>query len=598
VQPDDQVSMATPKAKERTLSVVYGGYSHAGLKERNEDAFAAYLPVDRMRFSKGAVASIADGVSCSDNAQIASQTSVTTFIQDYLSTPETWDVKTSASRVLSALNSWLYHQGQTATARHNGFVTTFSAAILKSTTAHLLHCGDSRVYRYRDKQLVQLTTDHVLQQSNGNATLTRALGMDSQLQMDYQQRSLRVGDILMFTTDGIHNSLKHSELVAHFQIFNDSALVVMGEGSNVALEKIARSLTDEALNAGSTDNLTCLLMRVMELPVEDLDESHRKLTELVIPPALEPGNKLDGYTVTKILHSGSRSHLYLATHPRYRQKFVLKVPSINFAEDTQYLEGFLREQWVGRRVNNPGIMKIHEPVPDSKFLYHICEHIDGLTLRQWMYDNPQPDLQKVRELAKQIASTLRVFQRMGMLHRDLKPDNIMLTTTGEIKLIDFGTVQVSGLQDIATLLTENVPVGTADYMAPEYLLGEKGQYRSDIYSFGVIVYEMLTASLPYKAPPAGNSRVQSYSFWKYQSAVEKRKELPLWLDLALQKACAPRPSQRYAALSEFLRDLEVPNQQLLAAHQQAPMLEKNPVKFWQFVSAILFIAIIVQAVFF
>jgi protein phosphatase len=587
--------MATPtKAKERTLSVLYGGYSHAGVKERNEDAFAAYLPADRLRFSKGAVASIADGVSCSDNAQIASQTSVSTFIQDYLSTPETWDVKTSASRVLSALNSWLFHQGQTALARHNGFVTTFSAVILKSTTAHLLHCGDSRVYRYRDKQLVQLTSDHVLQQGNGNATLTRALGMDSRLQIDYQQRSLRVGDILMFTTDGIHNSLKHSDLVTQLQIFNDPALVMLGEGGNAALEKVARSLADAALAAGSTDNLTCLLLRVMELPVDDLDESHRKLTELVIPPVLEPGNKLDGYTVTKILHSGSRSHLYLATHPRYRQKFVLKVPSLNFAEDTQYLEGFLREQWVGRRVNNPGVMKIHEPVPDSKFLYHICEYIDGMTLRQWMYDNPQPDLQRVRELAKQIASCLRVFQRMGMLHRDLKPDNIMLTPSGEIKLIDFGTVQVNGLQDITTLLTENVPVGTADYMAPEYLLGEKGQHRSDIFSFGVILYELLTGGLPFKPP---TSRVQNYSFWKYQSAVAKRKDLPLWLDLALQKACAPRPSQRYGALSEFLHDLEVPNQQLLATHQQAPLLEKNPVRFWQVVSAVLLVVIILQAVF-
>ncbi|MES2625299.1 MAG: bifunctional protein-serine/threonine kinase/phosphatase [Pseudomonadota bacterium] len=576
------------------MSVLYGGYSHAGVKDRNEDAFAAYLPTDRLRLSKGAVASVADGVSCSDNAQIASQTSVSTFIQDYLSTPETWDVKTSASRVLSALNSWLFHQGQSALARHNGFVTTFSAVILKSTTAHLLHCGDSRVYRFRDKLLVQLTSDHVLQQGNGNASLTRALGMDSQLQMDYQQRSLRVGDILMFTTDGIHNVLKHSDLVAHLQIFNDPALVMMGEGGNAALEKVARSLADDALSAGSTDNLTCLLVRVMELPVENLDESHRKLTELVIPPALDVGNKLDGYTVTQILHSGSRSHLYLATHPRFRQKFVLKVPSINFAEDTQYLEGFVREQWVGRRVNNAGIMKIHEPVPDSKFLYHICEYVDGMTLRQWMYDNPRPELQKVRELAKQIAACLRVFQRMGMLHRDLKPDNIMLTTNGEIKLIDFGTVQVNGLQDITTPLTENVPVGTADYMAPEYLLGEKGQHRSDIFSFGVILYEMLTGSLPYKSPPTDSSRIHNYNFWKFQSAVSKRKELPVWVDLALQKACAAKPSHRYSALSEFLHDMEVPNQQLLAGYQQAPMMEKNPVRFWQVISALLLLVIILQ----
>jgi protein phosphatase len=583
-------------AQARTLSIAYGGCTTAGIKERNEDAFAALLPAGQSRYSKGAIASIADGVSCSDNARLASQTSVTTFIQDYLSTPETWDVKTSASRVLSALNSWLYYQGQMALTRHNGFVTTFSAVIFRSTTAHVLHCGDSRVYRFRDGQLQQLTTDHALAQDSGAATLTRALGMDTELKVDYQQRSLRVGDVLLFTTDGVHGSLKQSELAAVLA----AATVQSGgtEGGNAQLEQAARTLVDQALHAGSTDNLSCLLVKVLDLPVEDINEAHSKLTRLAIPPVLAPGNKLDGYTVTKVLHSGARSHLYLVTHPRYRQKFVLKAPSPTFAEDAQYLEGFLREQWVGRRVDHPGIMKIHEPVPDSKFLYHICEYIEGTTLRQWMYDNPKPELQKVRELAKQIAACLRVLQRLGMLHRDLKPDNIMLTLAGEPKLIDFGTVQVSGLQDIASPLREEVPVGTADYMAPEYLLGEKGEYRSDIFSFGVIVYEMLTGALPFEAPSPHSGRRYNYSFWTYRSSVELRADLPLWLDLALRKACAPRPSQRYAALSEFMHDLEVPNQLLLAAQQNKPLIEKNPVRFWQVVSALLLLLLILQALYF
>src|SRR5262245_47196831 len=140
-------------ANAKSLSIAYGGYTTVGVKERNEDAFAAILPTEQVRHTKGALASIADGVSCSDNEQIASQTAVGTFIQDYLSTPETWDVKTSASRVLSSLNSWLYYQGQSALTRHNGFVTTFSTVIFKSTTLHILHCGDSRIYRLRDGQL-------------------------------------------------------------------------------------------------------------------------------------------------------------------------------------------------------------------------------------------------------------------------------------------------------------------------------------------------------------------------------------------------------------------------------------------------------------
>lgn len=581
-------------ANARSLSIAYGGYTTVGVKERNEDAFAAILPTQPVRHTKGALAGIADGVSCSENAQIASQTAVGTFIQDYLSTPETWDVKTSASRVLSSLNSWLFYQGQSALTRHNGFVTTFSTVILKSTTAHILHCGDSRIYRLRDGQLQQLTTDHVLVQSGGGVSLTRALGMDNELKVDYQQRSLRVGDVLMLTTDGVHEKLKTAQLAQLLQPLLEENVAQIGEGRNSALEKVAHAIADQALFANSTDNITCLLLKVLDLPVENLDESHRKLTQLTIPPVLEAGNKLDGYTIVRVLHSGTRSHVYLATHPRFRQKFVLKVPSLNFAEDAQYLEGFIREQWVGRRVDNPALMKIHEPVPDSKFLYHICEYIEGKTLKQWIYDNPQPELQVVRALARQIGNCLRVLQRQGMLHRDLKPENLMLTPAGEIKLIDFGTVQVSGLQDINSPVTETVPVGTADYMAPEYLFGEKGVHRSDIFSFGVIVYEMLTGTRPYKTPPNDTSRVPDYSFWKYHSACAVRRDLPLWVDLALRKACAPKPTERYAALSEFLRDLEVPNAELLAAHQHKPLIEKHPVRFWQAVSLALLLLLLVQ----
>ena len=578
----------------RTLRLAYGGHSLTGIKERNEDAYAAILPGGQARLTKGAVASIADGVSCSDNAQVASQTAVGTFIQDYLSTPETWDVKTSASRVLSSLNSWLYYQGQSALSRQNGFVTTFSSVVIKSTTAHLFHCGDSRIYRWREGQLLQLTTDHVLLQAGGAATLTRALGMDTDLKVDYQQRNVRMGDLLLLTTDGVHEAVKALQLTSLLQELQFEQVLQAGEGANAVLEKMAQTLTAAALEARSSDNLTCLLLMVLELPVEDISESHRQLAELAIPPALQSGQKLDGYTIQHVLHSSGRSHVYLATHPRFRQKFVIKAPAVSFSEDPLYLEAFIRQQWVGRRVDSPLLMRIHEPLPDARFLYHVCEYIDGTTLKQWIYDHPQPPLQQVRNLAKQIASCLRVLQRQGMLHRDLKPASIMVTPDGNVKLIDFGTVQVSGLKDIKTATADALPAGTADYMAPEYLFGEQGVARSDIFSFGVIVYEMLTGALPYEPPPVDTSRVRDYDYWQYKSACDRRKDLPLWLDLALRKACAPLPSARYTALSEFLHDLEVPNTDLLDRYQFQPLIEKNPVRFWQTASVVLLLLLLAQ----
>ncbi len=365
-----------------SLRIAYGGHSVVGAKQRNEDAFAAILPSGQARLDKGAIAAIADGMSCGDNAQVASQTAVGTFIQDYLSTPETWDVKTAASRVLSSLNSWLYSQGQSALTRQNGFVTTFSSVIIKSTAAHLLHCGDSRIYRWRDGQLLQLTADHTLLQAGGNVTLTRALGMDTDLKVDYQQRNIRVGDLLMLTTDGVHETLKSMQLTELLQPLQFDNVLQAGESANAVLEKTAQSITAAALDGGSSDNLTCLLLMVLELPMEDIGESQRKLKELAIPPVLQPGHKLDGYNIQRVLHSSARSHVYLATHPRYRQKFVIKAPAVSFNDDPHYLETFIHQQWVARRVDNPALMRIHEAVPDSRFLYHICEYIEGCTLLQ------------------------------------------------------------------------------------------------------------------------------------------------------------------------------------------------------------------------
>ena len=365
-----------------SLRIAYGGHSVVGAKQRNEDAFAAILPSGHARLDKGAIAAIADGMSCGDNAQVASQTAVGTFIQDYLSTPETWDVKTAASRVLSSLNSWLYYQGQSALTRQNGFVTTFSSVIIKSTAAHLLHCGDSRIYRWRDGQLLQLTADHTLLQAGGNVTLTRALGMDTDLKVDYQQRNIRVGDLLMLTTDGVHEVVKSLQLTELLHLLQFDSVLQAGESANARLEAAAKSITRAAVEGGSSDNLTCLLLMVLELPMEDIGESQRKLKELAIPPVLQPGHKLDGYNIQRVLHSSARSHVYLATHPRYRQKFVIKAPAVSFNDDPHYLETFIHQQWVARRVDNPALMRIHEAVPDSRFLYHICEYIEGCTLLQ------------------------------------------------------------------------------------------------------------------------------------------------------------------------------------------------------------------------
>ena len=551
------------------LDISYGGASLAGRRSANEDAFAA-APPDRL---KGAVAVIADGLSSCERAAKASQTAVTEFIDEYLATPETWTVKASAARVLNALNRWLCH--------HDGMATTVSAVVAKGRTAHIFHVGDSRVYRFRGGNLEQLTRDHLRHE-----TLTNALGTDLDLQVDYLVEDLAEGDVFMLTTDGVHGALPAQHLRQR---------VACALAEDESLESASRALLETALQRGSEDNLSCLLMRVEQTPDEDIDEAHRRLTRQVIPPVLPTDARIDGYRVLRTIASGTRSHIYLVEDPSAR-RLVLKAPSEALAEDPVYLDGFIREEWIGKRIDHPGVMKIL-PRPESRFLYLLAEHIEeGQSLRQWMLDNPRPAIEEIRRLVGEIAKALRAFQRLQIVHGDLKPENVMIDRNGNAKIVDFGTARVQGFDEQPDPVRPTHPAGSVGYVAPECLLGQQPTHSADIYALGVVAYEMLAGALPYKPPLAQDAKAHLNRPY-IPLAKAGRSDVPKWVDLALAKAIAQNPDNRYEALSELVTDMAHPNPELVRRIESAPLLEKNPALFWQLVSGVLAALLVSSLVF-
>ena len=563
------------------LQVSVGGYSTAGRKAENQDAFAAHQPSGGAeRHFKGVAACLADGASCSREAQQASQISVINFLEDYYSTPETWDVKTAATRVFRSLNAWLHHHDRHLNTGHDGLLTTFSAIVMKGATAHCFHVGDSRIYRLRGGELQQLSRDHT-HGSGAQRRLVRALGLDSHLDMDYQALSLAEGDLWLLTSDGLHEHLDNRVMAAQLASAGDN------------LESSAKQLVDLAYDNGSQDNISCLLLRINQLPRQDLDDYHRRLTALALPPPLTPGQCIDHFRVLKVLHSGSRSHLYLVEDSHNNERLVLKAPSANFAEDPQYLDAFIQEQWVGSRFNHPNLLKTYPRPESSRLLYHLCDYIDGITLRQWMHDHPTPSLAQIRAIAKQVIAGLRALQRQGMVHRDLKPDNILLTRDDRVVLIDFGTVQVAGLGDIRLSDPTAPPPGALDYLAPEYLLGDSGSARADQFSLAVILYEMATGALPYNTSLARH-QPQHYRLGDYISARQRREDIPLWFDLALKRGCHLTVNGRYPAFSELLADLTTPNALLVGQFRQSPLLTRQPLRFWKGLCVLLCLLILLQ----
>src|SRR5438477_11689669 len=156
-----------------------------------------------------------------------------------------------------------------------------------------------------------------------------------------------------------------------------------------------------------------------------------------------------------------------------------------------------------------------------------------------MIDNPTPSLETVRGIVEQIAKGLRAFHRKEMLHQDIRPDNIMIDSTGTVKIIDFGSTRITGVAEAAG--NRNDILGTEQYTAPEYFLGEPASSRSDLFSLGVVTYQMLTGRLPYGAEAARARTRSQFSKLIYRSAAHGSREVPVWIDGALEKAVHPNP---------------------------------------------------------
>jgi len=575
------------------LQVKFGGYSCAGIKAENQDAFAALVPNESERIAKGVIACIADGVSSANKAAEASQLAVTQFISDYYATPQTWSTRKSAAKVITSLNQWLYSQssaldtGNYLSDQQQQWLTTFSAMIFKSATGYIFHVGDTRISLYRDKQLEAISQDHNCKQGTKSVILTRALGADSRLQVDVHQVDLQAHDIYLLTCDGVHEFLTNKELKSLLQTLSSKP-------DNLELERLSKTIVEHALSAGSDDNVSCLLVTVNSIANKKLAEIERELRNKAIPPALAVGQTLDSFQVKKIIHASNRSHVYLVEESITGKLLTLKAPSENFAEDALYLQAFTREAWLGERIKHLNVMAIMPLNIKSKFLYHISEYIDGQTLFQWMYDNPKPSIAQVRDIIKQIISALRAFQRLEVVHRDLKPDNIMIDQYGQIKLIDYGAVFVASLDEDQETLLENVPQGSINYIAPETLLTMQSNHLSDLFSLGVICYEMLTGELPYKPKITAKNNLTHYQQWHYRSIKHNRSDLPLWLDVTLQQATQADPDLRSQAFSEFYANLSKPSIEAIDEYKSLPLIQRNPIKFWQGVSLVLFFCLMLS----
>ena len=270
---------------------------------------------------------------------------------------------------------------------------------------------------------------------------------------------------------------------------------------------------------------------------------------------LEPGDTLDHYRLDATVARSGMSTLYKATDLRDGKSVAIKVPHEEMEADPVLVERFKREQEIGLELDHPGVVKTYDEGPGSR-LYIAMEWVEGRLLRAILNEERKLPIDRAVNLTLQICDALDTMHKHGVVHRDLKPENVMVDDADRIKLIDFGIAKKEDARRL-TFVEVSKTLGTPDYISPEQVKGQRGDQRSDIYSLGAVLYEMLTGDPPYTG--SNPLAVMNERLLHDPEPVRKlRREVSPELEEILKRALAREPRNRYQTASEMAWELEHP----------------------------------------
>ena len=266
-----------------------------------------------------------------------------------------------------------------------------------------------------------------------------------------------------------------------------------------------------------------------------------------------PGTQLDHYRIDSVVARSGMATIYRGVDLRNGRDVAIKVPHPEIEADPALFDRFNREAEIGASLDHPGVMKVYQDAGRSR-VYMVMEWVDGRLLRQILREQGKLPPARAIAIAVAICDVLDYIHAHGVVHRDLKPENIMVAPGDRVKLIDFGIAGKAGSRRLTFAKLSQV-MGTPEYIAPEQVKGKRGDGRSDIYSLGVMLYEMLTGKTPFSGPnpfAVMNDRLLNHPLPPSEADPSIRPELQEVLYRALER----EPRQRYATGKEFAWDLQ------------------------------------------
>ncbi len=267
---------------------------------------------------------------------------------------------------------------------------------------------------------------------------------------------------------------------------------------------------------------------------------------------LHPGDLLDHYKIEQVVATSGMATVFRAIDTLTGQPVAIKVPHPQINNDATLTDRFLREESIGTQLNHPGVMKVFNN-PNRSRTYMAMEWLEGKLLRQILDQETTLSSERATKLAARIAGALEYIHANGIVHRDLKPENIMVDADDNIRLIDFGIASSIGSRRL-TFANLSQNLGTPDYISPEQVRGERGDARSDIYSLGVMLYEMLTGTVPFSGPnlfAVMNDRLLNDPL----PPTSIDPNISPQMEEIIYRALEREPKDRYKSAREFAQDL-------------------------------------------